>query len=149
MVAMALFAAMLIVGEAEAGRHFRHHHHHHHHGPPAPPGYNEPKAAPSPYFRGEPSPADGPAGFPFAGGPESSRSRGLFESGSFADSPFAFGEGPAADCPPRAEGPEGYHPQRALSESDGFADSPFAFGEGPAPGEGPVFGEGPAPEAGW
>lgn len=103
-VVMALLAAMLVVGDAEAGRPHRHHD-----SPPAPPGFNEPMAAPSPYFRGEPSasPAHSPVGFPFANAPEAagpggSHSRMLsgsdnFAASPFADSPFAFGVGPAPE----------------------------------------------------
>ena len=162
-VVMAVLAVMMLtVGEAEAGRLHRHRHYRGHDSPPAPPGYNEPTAAPSPYFTGEPfaSPANAPDAIPFAGGPEA----GGPEAGgpvSFANAPFASGEGPfpAAEAPgadghghhgfhrhhrdhhhydsppapPNSEAPEAHRPRRWLSESESFADSPFAFGEGPVP----------------
>jgi len=64
LVALAVLVAMaLLVAGADAGR-WSHKHRHHHRGrasPPAPPGFDQPTAAPSPPFFG-----DGPAASPFA-----------------------------------------------------------------------------------
>lgn len=95
LVTLAVLVAMaLLVAGADAGR-WSHKHRHHHRGhasPPAPPGFDQPAAAPSPPFLG-----DGPAASPFTQRWSHSGSQEpVADSAPWADSPLSWDGSPEA-----------------------------------------------------